>query len=298
MNMGTTLFPTLKEAEHIEKLFEESSSWDREKAEDAQSIWLHNTMLIQGLFDRSQIFQPLPVARVELTNPATFDDGGLIRLIRDAEMTLGDGHESFEEWRESLNEKATRGTRIYFPGLSWEKAKDRGRRFPNFYSYRDNYPPFPAHGVHTVEEVHKGDYSINYHFKYLPDDTIATYNRWDGFEEHERKKRYMFSVYSDEFINYDEFTVEDIDYFLKSRSERSDYLNLIPTLMGLRNARLKELEEEKGFVNLLSAKHNIPEKKLWKLVDWWKKKVINKRPLSQDDAKAWRMIVKRAKHED
>jgi len=39
------------------------------------------------------------------------------------------------------------------------------------------------------------------------------------------------------------------------------------------------------------------EKEIWKAVDWWKHKVIWKRPIRQDDAKAWRMIKGRINRE-
>lgn len=34
---------------------------------------------------------------------------------------------------------------------------------------------------------------------------------------------------------------------------------------------------------------------VWAAIDWWKKKNIWKRPLLEDDSKAWRMIRKRLK---
>ena len=58
-------------------------------------------------------------------------------------------------------------------------------------------------------------------------------------------------------------------------------------------ATVLELENEKGFVEGMSRRLNVDKKIVWEAIDWWKNKVIWKRPLTKDDAKAWRMIEKR-----
>ncbi|MHB8089509.1 MAG: hypothetical protein ACYDH2_14810, partial [Anaerolineaceae bacterium] len=64
IKMGERFFPTLEESAKIEILFEESSKkgyfgFDAEKAEDSRFLYLRNTFLIQGLIDRTQMFEPL-----------------------------------------------------------------------------------------------------------------------------------------------------------------------------------------------------------------------------------------------
>lgn len=302
MHMSKILFPTVRESEYIAKVLSgenKSGSYFQEyekDAKNAQENWVKNTLLLQGLLDRGLIFNLNE--RIDLMNPATYEEnGGMIRMIRDGEMVLADGRERFPHWRENLNRDIKRGNRIYFPGLFENYSRrDLGKRFPNYYSYAGTYPNVPEPGIYTIDDIIGERYGGDYCFYYLPDDTVwKRSDEYRGcFDEANRKKRYLFSVYSDEFVNYDDFDIESLDYFLSSRIERGDYLKLIPTLVGLRNARAKELEQEKAFVNLLSQKHDIPEDKLWELVDWWKKKVINKRPLNQDDAKAWRMIIRKA----
>lgn len=291
--MKDTLFPTNERSKEIAKMFEEASSWDREKAEDEQSEYVKNMLLLQGLADRTQVFQPMPIGRVDFTKEETYEPGGRVRLIRDAENILTDGHIRFTDWREQINSKIARGTRIHLIGLPWRGEKEYNRRFVTNV-WRNWFPPVPKSGIYTVEytmkvQYHKNEVPV---ILYLPDDDIYPRGEWGG---RERKKRIAFYLYHDEFINYDEFDLENVDYFLRSRLERRNYRQILPVLAMLRAERIKELNQEKQFVALLSQKHGIPENKLWNLVDWWKKKVINKRPIAQDDAKAWRMIIRKAK---
>lgn len=91
--------------------------------------------------------------------------------------------------------------------------------------------------------------------------------------------------------------MEDIEYFLNSRIERINYLDLMPMLYKLRDERRKEIALEAEFVKLIAGQNGFSESDVWAAVEWWKNKVIWKRPLTKDDAKAWRMIVAKLKRE-
>lgn len=294
--IGTPVFfPTKADSESIAELFESGSSWDYDKAQDRQAIWLTNTLLIQGLIDRTEVFYPIS-KRIVLTDPMVYGEEGLIKLIRDAENVISDGRPSFNEWLEELNKTTDRGSRVFFTGLPYDR-----NNYPNrFVVYQNWYPAIPELGVYTIEEIVK-DFGWSktdaYRILYLPSDqkwSVPWDVDWNDFSW-ERKKRYSFILKDDEFINYDNFTIEDIEYYLASRSERRHYIEIVNILTQLRAIRIKELKEEKDFATLLSQKENIPLDKIMELIEWWKKKVINNRPLNSDDAKAWRMIVKKSK---
>lgn len=68
---------------------------------------------------------------------------------------------------------------------------------------------------------------------------------------------------------------------------------MLPLLETIREARLKEIEWEESFVKLLEGRTRKPEMDIWDAVEWWKLKNKWKRPISQDDEKAIRMIEKR-----
>jgi len=64
---------------------------------------------------------------------------------------------------------------------------------------------------------------------------------------------------------------------------------------------LGELKWEKEFVRMTVEelfRENIivNEEKVWEAVNWWKNKVIWKRPITKDDAKALRMIKSKLKN--
>ncbi len=76
---------------------------------------------------------------------------------------------------------------------------------------------------------------------------------------------------------------------------------MLPLLFEIREQKLKELADEKEFVKLMlgemdkakiekSRDGRTLEEHAWDAIDWWKMKTIEKRPLTKDDAKAYRMI--------
>jgi len=284
--LGDTFFPTRAEDDRIAALFAEAaqSGWESEKTEQKRRTYLRNALIVQGLIDRTDIFQPLPGGRIDLFAPATFDPGGPVQLIRDAEALLPEGRLSFSDWQKAINAQMQRGSRIVIAagtdfGYYGSEKKWYAHRFPAYF----NYPPEPPRpGVYVVEEKfsEKRDYDVR--ILYLPYQyTFA--GDW-------RTKRVSFRLYRDEYLNYDGIGLDDIEFYLNNRLERRNYLRVLPLLRELRRARLQEIEAEKAFVALMAQKIGYTEQEIWGGVAWWKFKNIWKRPLTQDDAKAWRMI--------
>lgn len=299
ISIGQRFFPTIEESEKIERVFEEASHWsfDQRDAEDARYMYMRNTFLIQGLIDRTDLFQPLP-GRINFFDPATYEPGGMIQLIRDDESLLPDGRLPFREWQKQINSDIDRGSRIYVAPFNWRETHDKGsynRRFTSYRHYTLPSPPSP--GLYTVEEKivkkagtdkdGKSVYFTKYRILYLPDDRTAN---WTA-----RKNRISFLLDESDrnVLNYDRISLDDLEYYIENRRERRDFLTILPTLIGLRRERLQELEDEKGFVALMARELDVDEKIIWDAVDWWKYKVIWKRPIRKDDALAWRMIRKK-----
>jgi len=90
-------------------------------------------------------------------------------------------------------------------------------------------------------------------------------------------------------------SLDDVEYYINNRYERKDYLEILPILYTIKKERLEEIKQEKDFVKAMADRNNVPEEKVWEAVNWWKNKVIWKRPIREDDAKAWRMIKGRIK---
>ena len=132
------------------------------------------------------------------------------------------------------------------------------------------------------------------------------YEGW-SYNSHDRKNNITYIIWKDDdfIFNYDALPYEDIDFYLTNRIDRPNYLVMIPTLLDLKAFREKEMAKEKEFSELMvyeiMKELRIEDRKkvtevLDKCITWWKMKVISKRPLMEDDAKAWRMIRGRVKH--
>jgi len=285
------LFPSKKE---MEILFNEESDPWKEK-ESMIFNYRQNLLMLQGLIDRTDILKPLPI-KVNLFKPDTY--GNFVKFIRDDEPSLTDGRLSYEDWKKELNSKIERGTRIFFCGFNWHDTKTY-RDHETFPSHRYPHHVYndPKRGIYNIKRIenhryHGEDYKLVCNFN--PNDEVWNKNNWD---EHKRKKSIPFYLYRDDWcvLNYDLITIDDIDYYINNRYDRRNYLEMLPILHGIKKQRLKELEWEKGFVDNLKVKLKCDEKIIWETIDWWKKKVIWKRPIMEDDSKALRMIESKVK---
>jgi len=156
----------------------------------------------------------------------------------------------------------------------------------------------PDHGIYI--ECYKCTYKKEiFSIKYNPGGTI-----WTEYGHHERKHRISFDVfpYDDFLFNYEQIDTESIEFYLNSRADRPNYYRMIPLLKELLSRRQEEHKWEKSFVQMVvdNAKRKLGvinekmcEKFVWECIEWWKRKVITKRPITKDDTLALRMIEKR-----
>ena len=280
-----------------------SGGSEQEELEEKEMGYKFNILMMQGLIDRTEIFKPLNKSGINLFNPNTYGDS--VRLIFDDENTITSGKPSFKEYIKDINSKIDRGSRIVLVLEDGWNRKNYSDRFKRYYS-EYSVPSAPNDNVYTVEEVQTfkdfsgSDYRYGgsdkgYVIKYNPLDTVR--NRWDCWDDgHERKNRLNFFVhYQDRYFNYDLLDLNEIEYYLNDRIERQNYLYMFPILRKIKELRLEELKWEKEFVRLVKDRNNCSEDVVWSAVDWWKNKVIWKRPIRKDDAKALRMIEGRIK---
>lgn len=106
----------------------------------------------------------------------------------------------------------------------------------------------------------------------------------------------------EEVLNVDEITLEEIDYYLQSRLDRKDYLELIPTLIWLKKFKIEENELEEEFCKMIASTlkmdYNKSNKdKIQKAISWWKLKNKWKRALTKEESTAFRMITNKLRKE-
>src|SRR5258708_1769842 len=100
------LFPTSEEMASItEKLMNENLSDDQQlELKNDELDWRQNAVLIEGLFERTDLFQPTQ-SRISLFDRGCYERGELV-LVRDAEqiaLSDGAGRPRYKAWHRQLN---------------------------------------------------------------------------------------------------------------------------------------------------------------------------------------------------
>lgn len=261
-------------------------------------------MMVQGLIDRSDVFKP--------HNPELSifkNESGLINFVYDDENILTDGKQLFKDWKKEINKTITRGSRIVMMSPSYygygrcngEAMKER------FFKWYTDYPPIPSDGIYTLEEKLVEYFDRESQSKKKSPVTFIRYDAGGSYYKFgqgyvDRVKKVSFMIHSDDnfILNYDKVSLEDIDYYINSRVDRKEYAWMMPVMKFLRKKTLEEIEKEKNFITMVS--HEIfrelggfitfekSKELVNEAIQWWKYKVIWKRPVNKDDAKAYRMI--------
>lgn len=347
------LFPRRSEmGELVKKL--EAADWDSDKAEDAMHQYTKRAMLMQGLIDRTDIFKPMPVDRLNIFKLDEHE--GLVNFIYDDEASLPSGRLPFDKWLEEINSKIQHGSRVLLTGRysGYGSRRDEyGDRFymaSNSYEGLKNVPDLPKEGVYEVERFRSStanDYRETQYAQRLaeyrrdgvifkdegivsgktwrmPDDVtgsrkiyrIRVFSKdedltimykpdaeasagWDRWETHERKVRARFKIRPDDdfVMNYDQISLDDIEFYLHSRVDRPNYLHMMPLLKKIKKHLLEEKALEEQFIRLVfdtTPKSCYTDEghylRIRAAVDWWKFKNQNKRAIRKDDTLALRMI--------
>lgn len=261
---------------------------DAKKADEIrrmQGRTMFYMMLLQGLADNTEILGVHD--EINLTKEIG------VRIILDAEKDsmLGTGIKPWNQWLRERQSDIKRGDRIIFRA-SWRNDGTFYRTYYNEYSEPDR----PCSGLYSVDEAEDGRLV----FKYKPGDKV--FNQSQGWYT-ERRNRVSYVFSKDSAINFDTTELEDLEAYLKDRTQRDCYSGILGLLVTMRDIKRKEAEMERHFINLLvediakrekNCDRTLLEKTVKETVSWWKTKVIYKRPLSEDDAKAWRMIRQKA----
>jgi len=167
-------------------------------------------------------------------------------------------------------------------------------RFPWNYCLKNDNGSFK-------EEYKKEDHVAIY---YNPEDTVTNWwNKWDC--GHTRKNRLSFKIFLKEdwnIMNYDAIDLDDVIHYLYDRRHRASYLKRMPLLWNIKQRLESEQKQELEFVRGLvedmkrkGEKIKNPKENIYEAINWWKTKNKWKRPISQDDEKAWKMIRKKLK---
>lgn len=303
IEVSERMFPLRLE---LQKLYDDLDGMDRTTEEERikERIQAENEkyyriiLFLQGILDHTEILNPIPQG-INLFFPETYSD--FVKLVYDDEAAITDGHISYNEWLAQTNKEVKRGSRIVFieptcREIGWhigDKQYYANHHLLKWYNNEYSLPDFPSDGIYTIEDIEKdGEKKLG--FKYLPR------NR-NFYSDEKRKNKISFILCSeDKYINYDGVSLDEVEYFIESRLERKNYINILPVMLQIRRQLKKEQEQEDAFKLMLQGeliKNKIEVARandiISEAVNWWKYKNIWKRPIAKDDEKALRMIKAR-----
>jgi hypothetical protein len=281
-----------------------SAEWlDAEKLAGAvQRSYMRKMLVLQGLIDRSVVWRPLPAPHVNLLSVAA-QDLGHVRLVQEGDMALGDGRPRFREWQRALNGRLRPGMRVVLSTScdAW-RAESIDDRHWGRYGHKRVYPErasWPPEGEPLMIDRRDGR-SLIVHYRRtdkvlrrdvpVPDMPGYVYR---GLWEVEPSVRATCSIQpGDKFVvPFDLAAEEDLLYYLNSREDRRNYLEMVPVLRSALAAKQAEREAEAPFRLLLAgaimsahpgADPAEVERDVPGLVWWWKTSGKNARALTGD----------------
>lgn len=272
-----------------------STAWLRaEEAADArQRHYMRAALILQGLIDRTTVFAPLPAPKVSLLRPDSYD-AGHVRLITDAENTLGTGRTPFYDWLTQRNRRLRPGMRVVG---AFDSAEFRDLRIGDR-SYGGEHErlrpgraaPPDSSQIHVVED--HDDSTGGLIIRYTRADRVYARDEYGYSHERPARNRASCVLYpGDRFmLPIDLVTLDEIDDYLQARTERHAYLHMLPLLTRVRAAKISEAEAEAPFRRMLAGRlaeaHDIDVSDALHAVDeltlWWKHTNVHYRPLIDD----------------
>jgi hypothetical protein len=280
-----------------------------EKAGRMKKHYLRVALIFQGLIDRTTIFAPM-AQRPNFMQEGTY--GTSVILVNDAESMLEDGTPPFKEWLREANRRMDLGCRIVGAfnaekGLRQFSQESKRSRWEHI---NDRLTPggaeYPKEGtVYTLDKRSRTG-MLAFGYSYPVDRYVKGHysnGRWVSGEYVKKPLKCTCRIDpgQDSFvINIDGVTAEEIRRHLNNRTNRMEYIDMVPLLKSALKAKEAEEEEEKPFVYLINSKVAAvtglhPDDAMrytTELVKWYKTKNKFARALVGDDeAKAIKQIL-------
>ena len=296
LDAGQYMFPT---TDSLTGLFHDAKPGSKEymqamkMAEDSHRHYLRVLLVLQGLLDRTPIFKPMPVERINLCDPAQSYD--YVEFIYDAERQLTDGRPTFDDWLADINAQLEVGHRImgtfdHRSGISGSKDNCEDSRIT---PEKANHPG--SNILHTIDKEEDGHFVFKY--ERVGEKIYDRYGRG-----HAPKNRASCWVEKDDnfFLNFDAVELKDLEYYAVHRLSRHLYRDMITLLEESIKLKKKETTDEEPFRRLLigqimktfSVTFEKAEEVVPTLIRWWKFKNREHRALLSDDKLALDMIVR------
>lgn len=268
--------------------------------------FLPGMLVLYGLLQRSDLFQPLPPVQGGL-NP--FNPRHVHRyftMVRDDEpagLALVDtqslaGRLTMHAYLKWLRSQITVGTRIIWAGTQGTGENDLYHRtwIKRLNSWPDTEWTDGYAATYTIDEVLEKKSWMGHQFRFL-------YMPEEWWRDQPRTRRVGFYTYADELFPVDLASRRVIEVLLRDRAEREHYMDWFTPLRRWYRYLEREEARERPFVDLVLAQAGLDptdadRARVERLTRWWKLKVKEARTLTDDEPKALRMILSAFKRGD
>lgn len=286
------------------------------RADERRRHYMRIMLVLQGLLDRTSAWAPLPEGGVNLLDVRAQTSGKVVLLADDEDsMLLTDGRESFRDWQTRLNAQLRTGLRVI--GAFRSSDFDDLRRDWNDRWSSDHPRLHPSSAPNPPSEVPlliEGQRAGGFVVRYERTDQVWRRNvpvpGRPGYVYPQKAvtptQRASCVIKADDtfVLPFDLATVQDLRYYLASRTERgTHFLTMVPVLRAALAAKEAEAAQEAPFRQLLTdrllAEGADPERvadTLDELVHWWKCARHHGRALNGEpahEARALREILAR-----
>lgn len=273
-----------------------TDAWAKaEETADARTRhYMKVALLLEGLVDRTTVFHPHNGA--SFLSQADYD-ADRIRIILDAENSLTTGRVPYREWQRKKMGQLTEGMRVVGAFAQrmrlWSGKDHRADVRP------ENAAP-KNHEAYVVKATDRMYYDFQFSFDRA--DEIFDKATW-SYRPAKTKGTGYLHVDDEWVIPIDLVTVDEMRGYLNARTERHNYLALVPTLRAAIAFKEAETAAEAPFLaalvgRLQHAGIDDAEAKASDLIAWYKTANKWHRPLDADDAKAARAILAEARRRD
>jgi hypothetical protein len=229
------------------------------KAEEAAGArerhYMRVAMVLQGLVDRTQVFAPLPKTGLNLLRPEDYDAGHVV-LLQDDENLLTTGRVPFRTWLRRLNARLAPGMRVMVT-TGHDSWPERSRNHWDYDRHPRLSPPraeSPASGeVYTIRR-RTPDGALVFTYPRTQEEWMrGPYGRGEYRVPATNASCTIFT--DDPFVlPVDLADVATMRTYLNARTERHEYIAMVPLLRAAITFKEREAAAEAPFRALLAAR--------------------------------------------
>ena len=237
------MFPNQDEYMKVLEKEQQEPFFCKDKAERFQKRYTRVAFLMQGLMDRSDVFAPHGFNGSFIKMDGLDEEHVKLCYELDYSRALGDGRPSPSKWITELNGKLCEGKRILLLDYGFDKRHD----FVRYYKSEYTTPNLPNSGIYVLYNnpnyVEGRDWGPKKHvIKYLPDDL------WNP---RKIKESIEIDIGRGGLLNYDDASLEDVEYYLNSRLHRSQYFKFVKQMKMFKRQYLEDKKEEDDYVRMM-----------------------------------------------